>query len=140
LHPDGGPLRRQPLPNGQGAVVGILEAREALMRAAGIRVCHCRVNQAAGGEEVEGNHYFIVAYPVKGEPAGESGLNKGYRRGRKSQKWQQKKYKRNGGPGPRPAIGRRSVPRKGREKFAVLATFWYSGMWGWGVVRVLRQP
>jgi uncharacterized radical SAM protein YgiQ len=34
----------------------------------------------------EGDHYHTVANPAKGEPAGERGLNTGYRPGRKTQK------------------------------------------------------
>jgi Domain of unknown function (DUF3362) len=40
-----------------------------------------RANDAA-----KGDHYHAVANPAKGEPAGERGLNKGYRPGRKSAK------------------------------------------------------
>ncbi len=50
-------------------------------------------------EPVQGDHYHTVANPAKGEKAGERGLNKGYRPGRKSAK----KRKRNGGgPNPQP--------------------------------------
>ena len=57
-----------------------------------------RANEAARGD-----HSHTVANPNKGEPAGERGLpNQDYRPGRKSAKRRQgKKYKRNGGSGPR---------------------------------------
>jgi uncharacterized radical SAM protein YgiQ len=45
-----------------------------------------RANQAARGDEAEGDHYHTVANPSRGEKPGERGLNKGYRPGRKSQK------------------------------------------------------
>jgi hypothetical protein len=55
-----------------------------------------RANQAARGEEVEGDHYHTVANPARGEKPGERGLpqlgqKKGYRPGRKSQQLQQRK-------------------------------------------------
>jgi radical SAM superfamily enzyme YgiQ (UPF0313 family) len=55
-----------------------------------------RANQAARGEEVEGDHYHTVANPSRGEKPGERGLQqhgqkKGYRPGRKSQQRQQRK-------------------------------------------------
>jgi uncharacterized radical SAM protein YgiQ len=50
-----------------------------------------RANQAARGDEVEGDHYHTVANPSRGEKPGERGLNKGYRPGRKSQKRRQGK-------------------------------------------------
>jgi hypothetical protein len=54
-----------------------------------------RANQAARGEEVEGDHYHTPTNPVKGEQPGERGLQhhvqkKGYRPGRKSQQRQQR--------------------------------------------------
>jgi uncharacterized radical SAM protein YgiQ len=42
-------------------------------------------------EAARGDHYHTVANPANGEPAGERGLNKGYRPGRKSQKRRQGK-------------------------------------------------
>ncbi|HXG10929.1 MAG TPA: YgiQ family radical SAM protein [Gemmataceae bacterium] len=49
------------------------------------------------------DHYHAVANPAKGEPAGERGLNRGYRPGRKTARRQDRKRKRNeGGSGPRP--------------------------------------
>jgi hypothetical protein len=55
-----------------------------------------RANQAARGEEVEGDHYHTVVNPSRGEQPGECGLQqpvqkKGYRPGRKSQQRQQRK-------------------------------------------------
>jgi hypothetical protein len=54
-----------------------------------------RANEAARGEEVEGDHYHTVANPTRGEKPGERGLQqhgkKGYRPGRKSQQRQQRK-------------------------------------------------
>jgi hypothetical protein len=55
-----------------------------------------RANQAARGEEVEGDHYHTVANPSRGEKPGERGLQphgqkKGYRPGRKSQQRRQGK-------------------------------------------------
>jgi hypothetical protein len=55
-----------------------------------------RANQAARGEEVEGDHYHTVANPSRGEKPGERGLQqhgqkRGYRPGRKSQQRQQRK-------------------------------------------------
>src|SRR5262249_23497150 len=49
-----------------------------------------QANQAARGEEVEGDQYHTVANPARGEKPGERGLNKGYRPGRKSQKRRKK--------------------------------------------------
>jgi uncharacterized radical SAM protein YgiQ len=62
-----------------------------------------RANQAARGEEVEGDHYHTVANPTKGEQPGERGLsNKGYRPGRKGARRQETKRKRKGdGSAPR---------------------------------------
>jgi uncharacterized radical SAM protein YgiQ len=55
-----------------------------------------RANQAARGEEGEGDHYHSVANPSRREKPGERGLQqqeqkKGYRPGRKSQQRQQRK-------------------------------------------------
>jgi radical SAM superfamily enzyme YgiQ (UPF0313 family) len=60
-----------------------------------------RANQAARGEETEGDHYHTPTNPAKGEQPGERGLQqhgqkKGYRPGRKSQQRQQGKRKRKG--------------------------------------------
>jgi hypothetical protein len=57
-----------------------------------------RANQAARGEEVDGDHYHTVANPSKGEKPGERGLQqhgqrKGYCPGRKSQQRQQGKQR-----------------------------------------------
>lgn len=54
-----------------------------------------KANQAARGEEVEGDHYHTVANPSRGEAPGERGLNKGYRPGRKTR--QQRHGKRKNG-------------------------------------------
>jgi hypothetical protein len=51
-----------------------------------------QANRAVRGEE-EDDHYHTVANPAKGEEAGERGLNKGDRPGRKSAK----KRRKNGG-------------------------------------------
>jgi Domain of unknown function (DUF3362) len=59
-----------------------------------IEARHRRANQAAWSEEKEGDHYHTPANPAKGEPAGERGLNRGYRPGRKSQKSQKSRKKR----------------------------------------------
>ena len=55
-----------------------------------------RANQAARGDETEGDHYHTPTNPAKGEQPGERGLQqhgqkKGYRPGRKSQQRQQRK-------------------------------------------------
>jgi Domain of unknown function (DUF3362) len=50
-----------------------------------------QANRAASDEDDD--HYHTVANPAKGEEAGERGLNKGYRPGRRSAK----KRNRNGG-------------------------------------------
>ena len=47
-----------------------------------------RRNQA--NKAVQGDHYHTVANPAKGEAAGERGLNKGYRPGRRSQSRREK--------------------------------------------------
>ena len=51
-------------------------------------------NRTAGGSD--GDHYHTVANPAKGEVAGERGLNKGYRPGRKTQQRRQGKRHQGG--------------------------------------------
>ena len=50
----------------------------------------------------ETDHYHSVANPAKGEKAGERGLNKGYRPGRKSQTRRQDKKRRRKADGSDP--------------------------------------
>ena len=70
---------------GCGALIPAQPPREALA-----------ARQERANEELKGDHYHAVANPTKGEPAGERGLNKGYRPGRKSQQRRQGKKKTRG--------------------------------------------
>jgi hypothetical protein len=86
--------------------------REALIQAGRADLigsgCNCLIPAHPPREAIEArrkrandatrdDHYHAVSNPAKGEPAGEPGLNKGYRPGRKTARRQDARRKRKGG-------------------------------------------